>query len=56
MEPGWQKYIQTLDSRLERLESNVEKLLEFKWQIIGGGIVVSAMVTVLFQIVYAAIK
>lgn len=56
MDPGWQKYVETLDDRLARLESNVEKLLEFKWQLVGGGIVVSAFVTVLFQVVYTFIK
>ncbi len=42
--------------RMDRIEKKVDKLVEFKWQIIGGGIVVSAIITVGFQILNLILK
>lgn len=47
------KYIETLDKRLEGLESKMESMLKFKWQIMGGTAVASAIVGVLIQIIIA---
>jgi len=36
--------------RIEKIDGKVDKLLEFKWQIIGGSAVVSVVVTFAIQI------
>lgn len=47
MEPRMFEY---LTKRLDSLEHKVDSLLQFKWQIVGGGIAASALLTVTFQI------
>ncbi len=32
------------------VNAKVDKLLQFKWQIIGGGVVISAILTIAFQV------
>ena len=36
--------------RLEKIDGKVDKLLEFKWQIIGGSAVISVFVTLAIQL------
>jgi hypothetical protein len=43
-------FIQQTDIRLERMESKVDKLLQFKWQIIGGSVAVSTVVGMAVQL------
>ena len=38
-------FITRADERFDKLELKVDKLLEFKWQIIGGSVVVSTLVS-----------
>lgn len=37
--------IELLNARLDRIEEKVDKILAFKWQIIGGSIVLSFALT-----------
>jgi hypothetical protein len=39
-----------LVTRIENIDQKVDKLLEFKWQIIGGSVLMSALLAVLIQI------
>jgi len=45
-----------LDKRLDRLEEKVDKLLAFKWQIIGGSAVISAIVGLVVHILITILK
>lgn len=51
MDAGWEKYIEGIDKRLESVEGKIDKLLEFKWQIIGGSVLMSSILAVAIQIV-----
>ena len=42
-------FIEETNKRLERIEDKLDTLLEFKWQIIGGSLVVSGLVAVAIQ-------
>ena len=39
-----------LSARLDVLDSKLTQILEFKWKIIGGSVVLSMVLTVLFQL------
>lgn len=41
---------QLLMSRLEQLEEKVDRLLAFKWQIIGGSVLLSILLTAAINI------
>lgn len=43
--------MEMIHARLERLEDKIDRVLAFKWQIIGGSVVLSVMVTIAFQII-----
>lgn len=43
--------IEMIDARLTRLEDKMDKLLAFKWQIIGGSVVLSLFLTVALHVV-----
>jgi hypothetical protein len=45
--------IKEIRDDLKGVKSDVTKLLQFKWQIIGGTVVVSLILTTVFQIVLA---
>ena len=42
--------IKELKVEIKSIDGKVDKLLEFKWRIVGGSIVVSLIITALFQI------
>jgi hypothetical protein len=48
--------LQMIFDRFDKLETKVDKLLEFKWKIVGGTILASLILTGLFQIVLALIQ
>lgn len=43
-------FIEQTNTRLERIEDKVDRLLAFKWQIIGGSLFASALVTLGVQV------
>lgn len=43
-------FIEETNKKFERLEEKVDILLEFKWQILGGSMVLSALVTIAIQV------
>lgn len=45
-------FIAQTNHRFEKLEGKVDRLLEFKWQLVGGSLTVSAVLTVAIQIVF----
>ena len=48
--------IREIKSDYKELSSKVDTLLQFKWQIVGGSMVASLIITVLFQIAMAVIN
>lgn len=42
--------IDLIVGRLDRLETKVDRLLEFKWQVVGGTILASLLLTGAFQL------
>lgn len=55
MDEGWQKYLESIDGRLDKIEEKVDTMLEFKWQIIGGSVILSLILGVAVQILIAKI-
>jgi hypothetical protein len=49
-------FIKHTDQRLLRIETKVDQLLKFKWQIIGGAAVVSFIVTACIQAIQFFIR
>lgn len=45
-------FIERTDKRLESIEEKLEVILRFKWQVIGGSIVLSALVSVAIKILF----
>jgi hypothetical protein len=43
-------FIEQTNDRLERMEDKMDKLLAFKWQIIGGSVAISALVGLVGQV------
>jgi hypothetical protein len=43
-------FIEQTNDRFKILEGKVDKLIAFKWQIIGGSVVISAMVGIVVQL------
>lgn len=44
-------FIEKTDRRLTAIETKLDKLLQFKWQIIGGSVVLSVLLTTAFQLI-----
>jgi hypothetical protein len=42
-----------LNDKLDLMATDITSMLEFKWQIVGGSVVISAIVGVVIQIVLA---
>lgn len=51
-------YTKSTDERLDRIESKIDDILKFKWQVLGGsailGIITSLLVTVSY--IYLGVK
>ena len=45
-----EKRLDDVIDRIIRIEEKVDKLLEFKWQIIGGSLVASVFITIMMQV------
>jgi tetrahydromethanopterin S-methyltransferase subunit G len=45
-----EKKFEEIAARLEKLDEKIDDILSFKWQIIGGSVVLSVIVTIAFQI------
>lgn len=45
-------HIAETERRFDRIESKVDRLLEFKWQIIGGSLVISAVLSIGIAILF----
>lgn len=45
------KFLNYLKERIESIDQKVDKLLEFKWKIVGGALAVSLIVTVAVQVI-----
>ncbi len=43
-------------SRLDRMEQKLDTLLEFKWKIVGGTVLASLILTVLFKVLELGLK
>lgn len=46
-----EKRFDEISSRLDKIDEKVTDILLFKWQIIGGSIVLSVIVTMGFQVI-----
>lgn len=42
-------YIDQTNQRLDRLDTKVDELLSFKWQIVGGSVVLSVIINFLIE-------
>jgi RsiW-degrading membrane proteinase PrsW (M82 family) len=51
-----EKLITYLIERVEKIDDKVDRLLQFKWQIIGGSVVMSAILAVIIQIAAIVLK
>jgi hypothetical protein len=51
-----EKLITYLIERVEKIDDKVDRLLQFKWQIIGGSVVMSAILAVIIQIAAVVFK
>jgi len=47
--------IDKVDAKVDILDAKLDELLKFKWQIIGGSMVASLIIGVLFQLIIKAI-
>lgn len=45
-----------INERMNKMEEKIDKLLQFKWQIIGGTLVTSTVLTVICQVAIAIYK
>lgn len=53
MDEGLVKYfIEETNKKFERLEGKVDQILKFKWQIIGGSLVVSVVCSLAISLAY----
>lgn len=50
------KVVDIILDRMDKIESKLDQLLEFKWKVVGGTILASLVLTGLFQIVLAFIE
>jgi len=48
--------INKVDSKVDKLDEKVNSLLSFKWQVVGGTVVISAILGVVIQIIIAAVS
>ena len=50
------KIIDLIVSRMDKMEEKIDRLLAFKWQVVGGTVVVSLILTTIFQVVIAVLE
>jgi hypothetical protein len=43
-------FIEQTNDRLEKIDQKLDEMIKFKWQIIGGSVVLSLVVTVIVQL------
>jgi hypothetical protein len=43
-------FINETNQKFEKLEAKVDQILQFKWQIVGGSVVLSVLVTLAIQL------
>lgn len=53
---GVEKSVEEVKSEITLMREDVAKLLQFKWQIIGGSVVLSVLVTIAFQMAQIIFK
>lgn len=57
MDPLLTYFIEQTNDRMHRMESKIDKLLEFKWRIVGGSIlgasVISIIVAAVIQVFFS---
>ena len=41
-----------IDNRFDAIDKNLSEILKFKWEIVGGSVVLSLIVTILIQVVF----
>ncbi len=44
-------HIEQTNARFDRIEEKIDRLLEFKWQIIGGSVILSAIVGLVMSLI-----
>lgn len=44
------KLIEYIKADLDEVKKDVKSLLQFKWQIVGGSVVASIVITIVFQL------
>lgn len=44
--------VEYLVERVEKIDEKVDEILKFKWQMLGGGLVLTSVITVLIQILF----
>lgn len=49
-------FIEHTNQRLENIDHKIDKLIQFKWQIIGGAGILSVVMTVCIQLIVILIK
>lgn len=50
------KMIELIQEDIKELKADVKSLLQFKWQIVGGSIAASIILTVMFQLFSFVLK
>lgn len=50
------KLVDYLVERIEKIDEKVDELLKFKWQIIGGSVLLSMFLTIAFQVAVSLLK
>lgn len=48
--------VEKMETDIRRIDEKVDRLLQFKWQVVAGGVVVSAFITILVQILSIVFK
>jgi len=41
-----------IDNRFDAIDKNLSEILKFKWEIVGGSVVLSLIVTIIIQVVF----
>ena len=50
------RLVEYLVERVEKIDEKVDKLLQFKWQIIGGSMMLSVIAAIVVQVLALIIK